>query len=273
MSYTHGHTDDPASVPIRDAATVLLIRDDPDLEVLMLQRGARLAFGARAWVFPGGRVDPDDAHHGGRVGRGITDSEASAMLDVERDGLAWWFAACRETLEEAGLLLGDTGTTHEVVTRLRSVAEKNPGQFVETLEAEGVTLDLTTLHEIARFTTPVGPPRRFDTRFFLAAAPADQQAVHDEGETVDLKWVEPRVALDEWRAERMPMMAVTVRMLSCLARFETAAEALDLAASRPDRQKVRVSDPDGAYEVYLPGEPGYETAEIQIDHGWVRLWK
>ncbi|MCB0990678.1 MAG: NUDIX hydrolase [Acidimicrobiales bacterium] len=271
--YQHAPTDDPQSVPIRDAATVLVVRDAPKLQVLMLQRGSRLAFGPQAWVFPGGRVDSDDAHHGDRVGRGLSDAQASALLDVPADGLAWWFAACRETLEEAGLLLGDTGTTHDVVERLRAVAADDPGRFVETLEAEGVTLDLTSLHEIARFTTPVGPPRRFDTRFFLAAAPEGQVATHDQGETVDLAWIEPAEAIARWRAEQMPIMPVTVRMLSCLARFETAAEALSVAASRPATQKVRIADPDGEYRVLMPGESGYDEAEIQIDHGWVRLWK
>ena len=53
--------EDPDAVPVRDAATVLIVRDNPELEVLMVQRAGRLAFAANAWVFPGGRVDQSDS--------------------------------------------------------------------------------------------------------------------------------------------------------------------------------------------------------------------
>ncbi len=272
-TYQHAPEDHPEEVAIRDAATVMVVRDAPELEVLMLQRGAKLAFGPRAWVFPGGRVDRHDADHGERVGKGLTDAEASRLLDVERGGLAWWFAACRETLEEAGLLLGNTGTSDDTVNDLRRVAEDEPSAFVAELERQGVELDLSTLHEVARFTTPVGPPRRFDTRFFLATAPAEQDASHDDGEMVDMCWVKPAEAVGAWGTEEFPLMPVTLRMLSLLERFGTAAHALEVSASRPEAVHVRIEDPDGAYKVLLPGEPGFDDAEVQIDHGWVRLWK
>lgn len=60
-------------------------------------------------------------------------------------------------------------------------------------------------------------------------------------------------------------------MLACLARFDSAAAVVASAAERKPPQRVRVNDPDGEYIVVLPGEPGYETAEVEIEHGWVRL--
>ena len=93
---------DPLTVPVRPAATVMLLDDRPDLHVLMLRRTARVVFAPDNWVFPGGRVDPDDhAEDFDRIFRGLTDAEASSSLDVDHGGLAWWLAACRETMEEA----------------------------------------------------------------------------------------------------------------------------------------------------------------------------
>lgn len=72
-----------ASVP---AATAVLLRDGDDgLETLLLRRASKLAFHAGAWVFPGGRVDPDDD--------GVDDLERARR------------AAVREAHEEAGLVI------------------------------------------------------------------------------------------------------------------------------------------------------------------------
>ena len=103
-SYAHQTAvEDPEQVPIRHAATVMIVQDRPRLEVLMVQRTSRAVFGPSAWVFPGGRVDPDDAAELSHVVHGLSDAEASSMLEVPANGRAWWVAGLRETLEEAGL--------------------------------------------------------------------------------------------------------------------------------------------------------------------------
>ena len=66
-------------------------------------------------------------------------------------------------------------------------------------------------------------------------------------------------------------MSVTHRMLACLARYDSADEVVEAARARRPAQRVRVNDPEGAYEVVLPGDPGYETADVEIEHGWIRL--
>lgn len=267
------HVEDAAAVPVRDAATVLLIRDAPDLEVLMVQRASRLVFAANAWVFPGGRVDRADADDAERVGRNLHDAEASAMLGVDSGGLAWWFAAIRETIEEVGMLLGTPVVDPELVARLRTTLDEQGSEgFCELLERHDISLDLSALHEVARFLTPVGPPRRFDTRFFLAAAPTQQDPCHDESEITATQWIRPDEAMAQWRAGELELMAVTHRMLACLDRFDSTAEALASAASRPDIARLRVNDPNGEYQVLLPGDPGYETAEAEIEHGSIRLY-
>ncbi|MGB5760316.1 MAG: NUDIX hydrolase, partial [Acidimicrobiales bacterium] len=98
--YQHGETvADPGAVAVRDAATVMIVADRPDLEVLLVQRTSRAAFGPRAWVFPGGRVDIGDGERIDHVVSGLSDAEASAMLEIGGGGLAWWLAGIRETLE------------------------------------------------------------------------------------------------------------------------------------------------------------------------------
>lgn len=249
----------------------MIVDDRPKLQVLLVQRTSRAVFGPSAWVFPGGRVDPDDAADLSHVVHGLSDTEASAMIDVPKNGRAWWVAGLRETLEEAGLLLGAGDTAIDVIERTRDAVHADAGVFVTALAENGVSLDLAAMSEVARFITPLGPPRRFDTRFFVARAPAGQTARHDEEEVVEHRWIEPAEAIERFRNDELPMMSVTHRMISCLARYGTVEELVAAANERRPEQRVRVNDPDGAYEVVLPGEPGYETADVEIEHGWVRI--
>lgn len=274
--YQHSMADgEPEKVEVRDAATVMIVRDEPEFQVLMVQRASLAAFGASAWVFPGGRVDPEDGGPDPELATGRTDAEASKMLGVERGGLAWWIAGIRETIEEAGLLLLDEAassgvSSDELAAVRRSVQADSAALFTELAE-HGLQLDLAALHEVARFVTPLGPPRRFDTRFFVAAAPAGQRVSPDESEVVNARWVSPSEALELWRSDDFPLMSVTHRMLACLRRYDNVEAVLEAARLRPEARRVRVNDPEGAYEVLLPEDPGYAQADLEIEHGWVRL--
>lgn len=251
----------------------MLLDDRPDLHVLMVHRTARLVFAPDMWVFPGGRVDPDDHLEDFDVlCSGISDAEASRLLGVERGGLAWWIAACRETLEEAGVLLASGGAIDpERVARLRDLVRQDETVFPDLLLEHGISLDVSTMEEVARFITPPGSPRRFDARFLVTEAPNGQEPSHDEHEIVNWDWVRPQDALDRWATGDFEMMSPTVRMVACLSRFRSAARVMDVAKKRLDYKRVRVHDPQGEYRVVLPGEPGYETAEVES--GWVRLWE
>jgi 8-oxo-dGTP pyrophosphatase MutT (NUDIX family) len=82
----------PEAVP---AATTVLVRDGASgLEVLMARRNSRLAFAGGSWVFPGGRVDPEDWE-----GEPVTDLRDARMLDAARR------AAVREAAEETGAIV------------------------------------------------------------------------------------------------------------------------------------------------------------------------
>ena len=265
---------DPDTVPIKPAATVMLLDDLPDLHVLMLRRTARMVFAPDMWVFPGGRVDPEDhADDFEALFSGLTDIQASQMLDVERGGLAWWLAAYRETLEEAGLLLATAYGSTRDVRKLREAVRKDESVFADLLLNEQVILDATAVEEVARFVTPIGAPRRFDARFFVAEFPPGQKPDHDPGEIVDWEWVRPADALSRWADGSFEMMSPTVRMLACLARYEKSSAVMAAARRRLPYRRVRVVDPDGEYRVVLPGESGYATAELEVESGWVRLWE
>lgn len=225
---------DNNAVPVRPAATVMLLADRPELEVLMLRRTKNMAFAGDMWVFPGGRVDQiDKAAELETLMTGISDAEASARLDVPAGGLAWWLAAIRETLEEAGLLLA-ANTVDLNVEAMRDRVREDESSFIYELQRHGITLDATAMEDVARFITPSGPPRRFDARFFLGMAPADQLPDSDNSEIVDWRWVKPEDAIED---ESMNLMIVTQWMLERLIPFDSASDALAHARSQTDYTK------------------------------------
>jgi len=138
---------DPAAVPIRHAATVMILDDrgpDDDLHVLMVHRTAKVVFAPDMWVFPGGRVDPDDhLDDFDTICRGLSDEEASTVLEVDRGGLAWWVAGVvthrqRPATASGTTFLGledETGLINVVVsvgcwTRYRYAARSSPALLI-----------------------------------------------------------------------------------------------------------------------------------------------
>ena len=278
---------DPYAVPIRPAATVMVVQDQSgaagsQLQVLMLRRTARAIFAGDMWVYPGGRVDPEDEEIAARHVTGLDTAEANRRLGLEAGGLAYWVAALRECFEEAGILLArrlsdgaaiDTSDPATVARLAGRRVELNAGRttFGEVIHAEEVVLDAARIHYVAHWVTPVGPARRFDTRFFLAAAPPGQIAAHDDNEVVHHEWVGPGLALRRWQADEMAMMTPTARMLMCLAPFAGATEAVAAAALDLAPEQIRVRQQDGTYHIMLPGEPGWELGDPDTEFGWVKL--
>ncbi len=212
----------PPAIP-RASATLVDVRDGAvGLEVLLLRR--RTAGGdlySDSWVFPGGSLDAADARAHGHC-RGVDDVAASARLGVASGGLDYLVAAVRECFEEAGLLFGDAGNsdaTNLATWRLR--LQRGETDFAAFCAAAGVAIDADRLACIAHWLTPVGLPKRFDTRFFVAAAPAGQPALHDDNETVELGW---RTAADALAERRALMLArPTAAVLEAIGRHADVA--------------------------------------------------
>ncbi|CUH39699.1 NUDIX domain protein [Jannaschia seosinensis] len=178
--------------PIRDAATIILLRNGVEgPRVLMGQRGAKAVFMPSKYVFPGGAVDVADgdvpmaspldaALHAGLTARSVSNPQAIAA------------AAIRELAEETGQVIGA------------------PGAGCDWPGFEGLIPDPQPLRFVFRAVTPPGPPRRFDARFFLANAdavctdPDDFSAAEDE--LGHLHWV----PLAEARQLDMPFITEIV---------------------------------------------------------------
>jgi 8-oxo-dGTP pyrophosphatase MutT (NUDIX family) len=259
----------------------MLVRDAPGpdgsaLEVLMVRRNLRSDFVGGAYVFPGGAVDPlDGGSDAEALCRGRTDAEASALLGQPSGGLAYWVAVVRETFEEAGLLLaerpgGPALLAGDVEEKARFAAERvavNDGsrRFLDLCRDESVRLAVGDIHYFAHWITPRGAPRRYDTRFFVAAAPPGQVAAHDAGETIAEVWITPEEALARHRSGEIEIIFPTIRNLQAISRFARSDELLAAAArassSVPVIEPRVVADGNGM-RIVLPGDPGYEEGLV-----------
>jgi 8-oxo-dGTP pyrophosphatase MutT (NUDIX family) len=233
-------------VPIKPAATVMLLRDTTDgLEVFMLRRTNNAVFAGGMYVFPGGKVDPADG---------------------EGDE-AYRVAAIRECYEEAGVLLavdadgrmvddGHPALAHRVAVYdgdvdVRALAEEH-----------GLRLATDALPWTSHWITPKGETaRRFDTRFFMAAHPAGQTSHHDDNETVASMWVRPSDALTRWEAGELQLMPPTVTNLQFLDAHDSVAAAMAAgwAVGTPTcvLPKIRLDADGKLVGVAMPGDDDY----------------
>jgi len=253
------------------AATVTLVRDTVrGLGVLLLQRNLNSGFMPGVHVFPGGALDETDhAPELYALCAGLDDAAASRILGMERGGLAYWIASVRESFEEAGILLACDGRG-DVVTladpaaseRFRSHRQAlNAGKrgFAAVMQSEDLRLATDRLTYFSHWITPIGAPRRYDTRFFLAVAPGRQEASHDGGEIIAHAWLRPAEALDRYRRDEIKMRTPTIKTLELFCEFATVES---LIAGLRAQTKIPALLPrltrDG--RSLLPGEPGYEEA-------------
>ncbi len=124
------------------------------------------------------------------------------------------------------------------------------------------------MHYIARWITPLGPPRRFDARFFITQSPKFQTPIHDDRELVHSEWLSPPKILDGVASGDMVLMSPTLRMIRSLANFNSADEVVAAAAANQSDERARVTK---GREIVMPGEPGYEHGVEDIETGWIRL--
>jgi 8-oxo-dGTP pyrophosphatase MutT (NUDIX family) len=263
------------------AATVVLVRDAPaGLEVLLLQRNLQSKFMPGMFLFPGGALDPEDTAPAllARI-RGITDEEASAALGIAGGAIAYFAAAIRECFEEAGVLLACDAT--RTCVRLQDDAVRgrygahrealNAGtrSFVDVLREEDLHLAIDSLTYFSHWITPVGAPRRYDTRFFVTRAPAEQDALHDNRETIHHMWMSPRGALEGHRRGELKMRTPTVTTLQDFARYDSADALIGAMRERRDIPAIlpRITERG---ERVMPGDPRYERIQPQEGHG---QWK
>ncbi|OUS96139.1 NUDIX domain-containing protein [Rhodococcus sp. NCIMB 12038] len=254
----------------KDASTVILIRDAAagaaasGIEVFLLRRVKGMAFAGGMTVFPGGGVDPSDAE---------------AEVDWAGPSVDWWAgrfstdaarakalvcAAVRETFEECGVLLAGPSADTVVAdtsryAQARTQLETRELSFSDFLKRENLVLRADLLRPWANWITPVGEGRRYDTRFFVAAAPQGQIADGATSEAEEVQWQSPAAALAHWQGGGSILLPPTWSQLTALSAFGSVADVLAAEPEIPVILPTLITDEE-QLRVEFPGQDGYYEA-------------
>ena len=256
-----------AAIVPRAATTTLIVRDGPEgLEVLMVRRSPHASFMPGAYVFPGGAVDAADAAATPAEPADQLRQRLGIVTGTGDAALAHAVAGLRECFEECGLWLGVDAVPAATLSALR--ARLHAGEaFGALATAAGLPLATQALQPWARWVTPVGLPKRFDTLFLVAPAPVGQVPEVDAGETTTLAWVHPPAALQAHAEGGFAMEFATVRTVESLRPFAGAAallaHAAGLQALPTVHPRLRLDAQGRVAGVLLPGQPGYDEAPLR----------
>lgn len=238
------------------AATLILMRPAPGgvPELLLMERVKSMVFAGGALVFPGGRIDPDDHLLAEELGEGF--DHAAARI-----------AAIRETIEETGIapaLASSPGV--EVIARVRRMLEEGV-PFSRLLAEHGLRLDLAALTPFARWCPNFRETRRFDTLFFIAAAPEGQAAASAaEAEAVRTWWATAGEVIEQADDGRVHIIFPTRRNLERLSCFASIAEARADAARHPVRKVVPwIEERGGERWLCIPDDLGYPVTAERLE--------
>jgi 8-oxo-dGTP pyrophosphatase MutT (NUDIX family) len=254
-------------VTARPAATIMLVRDGAaGLEVFMTVRHHAIEFASGALVFPGGRVE--DSDHEIAAAEGL---HAGAEVAP-----GCFIAGIRETFEECGILLARPRGSDRLVEveRLTGITsafkdrvDQDHAAFGALLASEDLVPAADLLVPFAHWITPATQRKRFDTVFFLAAAPRDQVGAHDGAEAVESVWIAPAKAISESQAGRYKMLFPTQMNLMKLGRHESVAAALAEARAAPlvTVEPELLSSSDGIRELRIPEAAGYGGSVFNVD--------
>lgn len=259
--------------PARPAATVVLCRagNNGTLEFFLVKRHGRAGFMAGAHVFPGGRVDDDDATLGEEL-PAVARAHARALVPAVPVEMALGFcvAAIRETAEECGLVLARDAGGALVTSSVAGLVVDDMARgrsFGDALTERGLRPDVEALHPLAWWITPAAEPKRFDTRFFLAAAPLDQAPRVDAQEATEGAWFRPDEALHAYRSGTLRLAPPTLATLEDLLGADTIDDAR-ATASLPltpiDPELIYVDD--GGMLLALPGDPLHSRPLARAPH-------
>lgn len=229
-----------------DAATVILLRDGANgLEVLLLCRGKSKTVMNKAWVFPGGKLDPADfdiQNAASDLPRAPSDMLNEPETDTPK-GWALFNAACRETLEETG-----------------------------------VELQVNQLIPWSRWITPNEPSmmkKRFDARFFVATLPDGQTAVHDGSEATDSAWHTPRSALHAYLDHSMTLAPPQIMTLIALCSHMDSQSCLSHALNTSTYciEPGVIKTDDGNRTLLYPGDEQHSNPDKLMPGPTRLLWK
>lgn len=253
---------------VRNASTILLMRDAPiptggesAIEIFMMVRNYQIEFASGALVFPGGSVDAGDAIVAARP----EFYRANPGVTID---LTFQVAAVRETFEESGILLARNRGSADLISASEAakIGEahrvalcEGKISFVEVLDINRLELALDLMVPYAHWITPVGMPKRFDTWFFLVAAPPEQVGVHDGKESTDSIWISAAEAVEGGASGRFTLLFPTVRNLIRLSKQSNVADALAHARDMEIVTVTPILTRDGdKRQLRIPAEAGYD---------------
>ncbi|PYO00275.1 MAG: hypothetical protein DMD91_10845 [Candidatus Rokuibacteriota bacterium] len=250
------------------AATLVLLRDGQNggVETLLIQRHHKSRFAAGDFVFPGGRIEPDDTPADAEAWCvGLDEAEAARQLGVAdvRAALGYWIGAIREAFEEVGTLMayaadGDLVRDPARFSDQRRACQQDHRTFWDLLRAERLRLATDRLRYFAHWITPEENPLRFDTRFFAAVMPPAQTAIQDEHEIVAVRWLAPADAAAARERGEIGLRLPTLKSLMLFDGATSAAAALERLVGRTITTiRPRLVFEGNQRRAILPGEPGY----------------
>jgi glyoxylase-like metal-dependent hydrolase (beta-lactamase superfamily II)/8-oxo-dGTP pyrophosphatase MutT (NUDIX family) len=249
-------------VEARPAATVVLMRPGRDgQEVLLGRRPASMAFAPDVHVFPGGRVDPTDAHPSLVARSVISAGDAAVALGGDlppTQAIAAFIAAIRESFEEAGVLLADVGpgTSPGALGAARAALVGGEIGFQALAAQLDLTLRTDWLVPLSRWVTPSILPRRFDARFFAAELPDGAKATIEGDEVVEHAWLRPSDALHAMAVGDLGLWLPTSTTLQQLEHVTAFAEVREQLAPGA-LGVVEVDEPaDGVVRIVMPAGGG-----------------
>lgn len=246
----------------RLSATILLLRDSPDLQVLLVKRHYEIDFASGALVFPGGKANDEDSDPAWSE---WTDGDFSGVEQAAR------ISAIREAYEEAGIILARPKTARgagaelvgsdiaDALNPMRAAVDRREQSFLQLIQQHDLVLALDALVHFGHWITPTMMPKRFDTHFYLAATPPEQVAEQDGRETTEAVWLGPQEALDMEAAGAATIIFPTRMNLGKLAETSDKQAALARFAAEPVVTVLpRVGKDDaGAPCLHIPEEAGY----------------
>ena len=235
----------------------------------MVRRHSKAVF-ASYCVFPGGVLDPEDGESHA-CSTGVSESDANAMIGIEKGGLDYYSAAIREAFEESSVLLArtadgnwafaDESGDEQEIERYRDQLNSGELAWADFLEQNDIRPAYDALHYFAYWVTPREAPRRFSTRFFLAVMPPGQRAVHDDGELTDSHWMTADEVLQAGKRGEMKLMHPTSCTLRDIAQHDTVDGVIEWARHKGQSGEAQLRPAwvniDGVYQVVMPGSPFY----------------
>lgn len=241
---------DSAPVPLRDASTVVLVRDGADgIDVFLQRRVKQMAFAGGMTVFPGGGVDERDADADlawiGPDAQWWADHFSTSPIGAQK----LVCAAVRETFEECGVLLvtRTDGAPADIAALMpaRGALESKEISFAQFLRENDLALRADLMRPLAHWITPKIEKRRYDTRFFLAELPQGQDADAETSEVEEAQWYSASAALADWSAGKHFLLPPTWSQLRDLAAYGTVAE---LFAANRDIKPIEPGTPNDDFE-------------------------